>query len=105
MRTKAVEFYYDFSSTNSYFAAFLTPELCRRIGAELRWMPFYLGHAFRLNNHSLDKEPRAKLTYFWRDHQRWAKRTGLPFRMPSQIGRASCRERGEIAGVGGSCSR
>ena len=85
MRTKAVEFYYDFSSTNSYFAAFLTPELCRRTGAELRWMPFYLGHAFRLNNHSLDKEPRAKLAYFWRDHQRWAKRTSLPFRMPSRF--------------------
>jgi len=80
---KVVEFYYDFSSTNTYFAVFLTPELCRRYGAELKWMPFYLGAAFRRLNHSLDKEPRAKLAYFWRDHQRWAKKTGLPFRMPS----------------------
>jgi 2-hydroxychromene-2-carboxylate isomerase len=83
MPAKVVEYYYDFSSTNSYFATFLTPEVCRHTGAALRWMPFYLGHAFRNNNHSLDKEPRAKLAYFWRDHQRWAKRTGLPFRMPS----------------------
>ncbi len=83
MPTKVVEYYYDFSSTNSYFATFLTPAVCKRTGAELRWLPFYLGYAFRNNNHSLEKEPRAKLAYFWRDHQRWAKRTGLPFRMPS----------------------
>jgi len=83
MPAKIVEYYYDFSSTNSYFATFLTPAVCKRTGAELRWLPFYLGYAFRNNNHSLEKEPHAKLAYFWRDHQRWAKRTGLPFRMPS----------------------
>jgi len=95
---KVVEFYYDFSSTNTYFAAFLTPELCRRYRAELKWMPFYLGAAFRQLNHSLDKEPRVKLAYFWRDHQRWARKTGLPFRMPSRFPiKSSTALRGAVA--------
>ncbi len=95
---KVVEFYYDFSSTNTYFAVFLTPELCQRYGTELKWMPFYLGAAFRRLNHSLDKEPRTKLAYFWRDHQRWAKKTGLPFRMPSRFPiKSSLALRGAVA--------
>ncbi len=95
---KVVEFYYDFSSTNTYFAAFLVPELCRRYGAGLKWQPFYLGAAFRRLSHSLDKEPRAKLAYFWKDHQRWAKKTGLPFRMPSRFPiKSSLALRGAVA--------
>lgn len=46
MSAKIVELYYDFSSTNSYFAALLTPESCQHIGAALRWdtpLPDVLG--------------------------------------------------------------
>ena len=79
-----LEMYYDFSSTNAYFAAFLAPALCRRMDARLIWKPFYLGHAFRLRGHSVNRDhPPGKLAYLFKDHQRWSQRTGLPFNRPS----------------------
>jgi 2-hydroxychromene-2-carboxylate isomerase len=84
MAGKCLEMYYDFSSTNAYFAAFLVPDLCRRVGASLVWKPFYLGHAFRLRDHSVNRDhPPGKLEYLFRDHQRWSRRTGLPFNRPT----------------------
>ncbi len=84
MAGKSLEIYYDFSSTNAYFAAFLAPELCRRVGASLVWKPFYLGHAFRLRDHSVNRDhPPGKLEYLFQDHQRWSRRTGLPFNRPT----------------------
>jgi 2-hydroxychromene-2-carboxylate isomerase len=82
----ALEFYYDFSSTNAYFAAFLAPALCERLGAELLWRPFHLGHAFRRRGHAVlrDHSPE-KLEYLWLDHRRWSRRTGLPFKRPSRF--------------------
>lgn len=82
----ALELYYDFSSTNAYFAAFLAPELCRRLEVKLLWRPYHLGHAFRQRNHSVlrDHSPE-KLQYLWLDHQRWSKRTGLAFKRPSRF--------------------
>jgi 2-hydroxychromene-2-carboxylate isomerase len=84
MADKSLEMYYDFSSTNAYFAAFLAPELCRRVGVRLVWKPFYLGHAFRLRGHSVNRDhPPGKLEYLFLDHQRWSRRTGLPFNRPT----------------------
>ena len=82
----ALELYYDFSSTNAYFAAFLAPRLCERLGVELRWQPYHLGQVFRRRDHSVlrDHSPE-KLDYLWRDHQRWSKRTGLDFNRPSRF--------------------
>lgn len=81
---KTLEMYYDFSSTNAYFAAFLAPALCRRVGARLVWKPFYLGHAFRLRDHSVNRDhPPGKLEYLFKDHERWSRRTGLPFNRPT----------------------
>jgi 2-hydroxychromene-2-carboxylate isomerase len=82
----ALELYYDFSSTNAYFASFLAPALCRRLGAALLWRPYHLGHAFRQRNHSVLRDHSAeKLAYLWLDHQRWSKRTGLAFNRPSRF--------------------
>ncbi len=84
MAGKSLEMYYDFSSTNAYFAAFLAPEFCRRLGASLVWKPFYLGHAFRLRDHSVNRDhPPGKLEYLFKDHKRWSQRTGLPFNRPT----------------------
>jgi 2-hydroxychromene-2-carboxylate isomerase len=82
----ALELYYDFSSTNAYFAAFMAPRLCERLGAELRWQPYHLGQVFRKRDHSVlrDHSPE-KLDYLWRDHQRWSRHTGLPFNRPSRF--------------------
>jgi len=43
---QVVDFYFDFSSTNSYFAAFMLPETCRRhvrssTGYHFIWARFF----------------------------------------------------------------
>ena len=84
MAQRQLELYYDFSSTNAYFAAFLAPDLYRRVGAELVWKPFYLGHAFRRRGHDVMRDHgNEKLAYLFRDHLRWSRRTGLPFVRPT----------------------
>ncbi len=84
--TRKLELYYDFSSTNAYFAAFLTPPLCDRLGADLIWRPYHLGHVFRARDHQVLRDHGSeKLKYLWRDHQRWSKKHGLPFNRPSRF--------------------
>ena len=86
MSARKVELFYDFSSTNAYFAAFLAPEMCRRVGADLIWKPYHLGHVFRQSGHAVlrDHGPE-KLEYLFQDHLRWARKTGLPFHRPSRF--------------------
>jgi hypothetical protein len=45
---KTVDFYFDYSSTNSYFAAFLLPDLCRKRGATVNWFPVHSAALFRV---------------------------------------------------------
>jgi 2-hydroxychromene-2-carboxylate isomerase len=44
---RLVDFYFDFSSTNSYFAAFLLPEICARNDARVNWRPAHFAALFR----------------------------------------------------------
>jgi 2-hydroxychromene-2-carboxylate isomerase len=83
MRT--VDFYFDFSSTNSYFAAFMLPEMCRRLGARINWLPIHLSALFRTTGFDVMAMTSRKARYLWRDHQRYAELTGLPFRRPSRF--------------------
>jgi 2-hydroxychromene-2-carboxylate isomerase len=83
MRT--VDFYYDFSSTNSYFAAFMLPEVVRRVGASIRWLPIHLAALFRGTGFDVMAMTPRKARYLWRDHARYAEFTGLPFRRPSRF--------------------
>jgi len=82
---KTVDFYFDFSSTNSYFAAFLLPEICVRHAARVRWLPLHLAALFRDTGFDVMAMPKPKARYLWRDHQRYAEWTGLPFRKPSRF--------------------
>src|SRR5216683_599494 len=82
---KTVDFYFDFSSTNSYFAAFLLPEICQRIGARVNWMPAHFAALFRGTGFDVMAMSRQKARYLWRDHARYAEATGLPFKRPSRF--------------------
>jgi len=82
---KSVDFYFDFSSTNSYFAAFILPEICERNDARIDWLPIHLAAVFRGTGFDVMAMPPAKARYLWRDHQRYAEMTGLPFRKPSRF--------------------
>ena len=82
---KSVDFYFDFSSTNSYFAAFLLPQICERNGAGINWLPIHLAAMFRGTGFDVSATSPLKSRYLWRDHQRYADFTGLPFKKPSRF--------------------
>jgi len=82
---KTVDFYFDYSSTNSYFAAFLLPDICRKHDAIVNWLPIHLASMFRGTGFDVMAMTPRKARYLWRDHQRYAEFTGLPFRKPSRF--------------------
>lgn len=81
----SVDFYFDFSSTNSYFAAFMLPEICKQSGASINWIPLHLAALFRGTGFDVTAMTPRKARYLWRDHARYAELTGLPFRRPSRF--------------------
>jgi 2-hydroxychromene-2-carboxylate isomerase len=82
---KTVDFYFDYSSTNSYFAAFMLPEICRKHSATVNWLPIHSAALFRGTGFDVMAMTPRKARYLWRDHQRYAEFTGLPFRRPSRF--------------------
>jgi 2-hydroxychromene-2-carboxylate isomerase len=80
-----VDFYFDYSSTNSYFAAFLLPEICRNHNATVNWLPMHSAALFRGTGFEVMAMTPRKARYLWRDHQRYGEFTGLPFRKPSRF--------------------
>jgi 2-hydroxychromene-2-carboxylate isomerase len=82
---RSVDFYFDFSSTNSYFAAFMLPEICARNDARLNWMPTHFAALFRGTGFDVMAMTERKAHYLWRDHARYADFTGLPFKRPRRF--------------------
>jgi 2-hydroxychromene-2-carboxylate isomerase len=82
---RSVDFYFDFSSTNSYFAAFMLPEICARNDARLNWMPTHFAALFRGTGFDVMAMTARKARYLWRDHARYAELTGLPFKRPRRF--------------------
>jgi 2-hydroxychromene-2-carboxylate isomerase len=82
---RSVDFYFDFSSTNSYFAAFMLPEICARNDARVNWIPTHFAALFRGTGFDVMAMTPRKARYLWRDHARYAEMTGLPFRRPSRF--------------------
>jgi 2-hydroxychromene-2-carboxylate isomerase len=82
---RQVDFYYDFSSTNSYFAAFMLPEVAARTGANIRWLPIHSAALFRGTGFDVMAMTPRKARYLWRDHARYADLTGLPFHKPTRF--------------------
>jgi 2-hydroxychromene-2-carboxylate isomerase len=82
---RSVDFYFDFSSTNSYFAAFLLPQICARNDARVNWMPTHFAALFRGTGFDVMAMTPRKARYLWRDHARYAELTGLPFKKPRRF--------------------
>jgi 2-hydroxychromene-2-carboxylate isomerase len=82
---RAVDFYFDFSSTNSYFAAFMLPEICDRNHARVNWMPTHSAALFRGTGFDVMAMTVRKARYLWRDHARYSEATGLPFKRPRRF--------------------
>ena len=84
-KMRVVDFYFDFSSTNSYFAAFMLPEICDRNHARVNWMPTHSAALFRGTGFDVMAMTARKARYLWRDHERYAEATGLPFKRPRRF--------------------
>ncbi len=98
MNDKAIDFYWDLGSTNTYFALKLIQPIAQKHAALIRWHPFNLGFVFRSNNYELMQEPRDKLNNRYVDLMRWAKKYDLPFRRPDNFPIKTARAlRGAIA--------
>jgi len=77
-----VEFFYDYASTYSYLAHREIERIASEAGAELVFRPMVLGFVFRATGNTMPAAVPAKATYMVHDVARWARRYGLPFRMP-----------------------
>jgi 2-hydroxychromene-2-carboxylate isomerase len=82
---RTIDFHWDLGSTNSYFALHLIKPVAARHGATVVPHPFNLGYVFRHHDYVLMDEPKAKIANRITDLHRWARRHGLPFRMPSRF--------------------
>ncbi len=82
-----VEFFYDYSSPWTYLAFTKIEDLCRRYGAELVWRPILVGGIFNTVNPSVyefrERGVPAKVKYYAKDLQDWARFYGLKIIQPS----------------------
>lgn len=79
-----LDFWFEFASTYSYPAAMRIAALAQARGIALRWRPFLLGPAFKVNGWStspFNLYP-AKGRYMWRDLERICGALDLPFSEP-----------------------
>jgi 2-hydroxychromene-2-carboxylate isomerase len=84
---KTVEFHYDFSSPNAYFALAMLVPIAHRQNATIVYRPFFLGGLFKLLNAPqtpgmLTPEKAANSS---RDLVRWSEKHQIPFRFPSRF--------------------
>lgn len=85
MRSKHLNFYFDYISPFSYLALQRVPELADRFGRDLKFHPVDLKQIKLLagNTAPPTRDIPIKLRYARIDQQRWARRYGVPIRTPS----------------------
>src|SRR5512144_637156 len=84
--SKAIDFWFDFSSPYGYLASQLVEGLAARHERSLRWRPMLLGVMFRETGAAPLTEVPLKGDYSRRDFGRSARFHGLPeFRMPPRF--------------------
>jgi 2-hydroxychromene-2-carboxylate isomerase len=77
-----IEFWFDFSSPYSYFAALQIEEVAERHGRVVEWHPFLLGAAFQVTGmQSLSNTP-LRSEYARHDWQRLSRKLAAPFKLP-----------------------
>ena len=82
----SIEFWFDFASGYSYFAALEIEALAGRHGRSVLWRPFTLGAAFKVTGaQGLSRTP-LKGEYARRDWQNLARLKGVVFKLPLRSG-------------------
>ena len=89
MRSRTIEFWFDFASTYCYPAAMRIEAVAARHGIAISWHAFLLGPIF--NHQGWDDSPfniyPTKGAYMWRDMERLCSDLHLPFQRPSTFPR------------------
>jgi 2-hydroxychromene-2-carboxylate isomerase len=75
---RTVEFFFDFVSAYSYLASTRVEAMAERVGATVRWRPFFLPGVLKAAENPGPSTIPAKLAYVWKDVQDWSKYLGLP---------------------------
>ena len=77
-----LEFYFEFSSPYAYFASLEVEALAGRNGLELVWRPIMLGGILKHTGQKPLLLDGIRGEYATMDCRRWARRRGIPFRIP-----------------------
>lgn len=83
--SSVVNFFIDFSSPFTYLAMQRVPEIARRFGRKLRYVPVNLAQLKVLTGNTAPptRAMPVKLKYMRLEQQRWAKRYGVPIAVPA----------------------
>lgn len=83
---KSLDFWFDYTCPYAYLGSTQAPALAKRMGVALAYRPLLLGGVFRANDTPqklFATLSPAKAAHNMADMQRWAKRFGVPLRMPA----------------------
>ncbi len=80
--TKAIDFYFDFSSSYSYIGQHRLQALAREFDASIDWRPIALGAIFKARGHAPPQADSLKGRYVWHDVERSAAEWDLPYHWP-----------------------
>jgi len=82
---QVIEFMYDFGSPNSYLAHKVLPDIARRTGAELRYVPILLGGVFKATHNQSPMQAygdvTGKLAYQHHEIERFVARRQIHYHM------------------------
>ncbi len=81
----SIDFYFDFSSPFSYFAAHKIDEIADANGRRVNWKPILLGPIFKATGGSSPVSYPAKGKYSIHDCERMARFMDLPWKMPENF--------------------
>lgn len=79
---RAIDFYFDFSSSYSYIGQHRLRALAEEFGVRIEWQPIALGAIFKSRGHAPPQPDSLKGRYTWHDVERSAAEWGLPYHWP-----------------------
>ncbi len=83
--SKAIDFYFDFSSPYGYFASTRIDDLAAEYERKVNWHPLLLGAVFKTTGGVPLPMVPLKGEYAYRDFERTARFHGIPFRRPANF--------------------
>jgi 2-hydroxychromene-2-carboxylate isomerase len=83
--SRAIDFYFDFSSPYGYFATTRIDEIGRKHDVPVHWHPILLGAVFKITGAGPLPTLPLKGSYFRCDVPRSARALGMPFKLPAQF--------------------